>query len=150
MVKTKTIDLPSCTTLTYLQALEKITSTINVIIEEVNRIEGSGIGDIAKIEQAIKDLKTQIEEIENELTSYDSRITTNTQDIEHIDQDIININANKQDKLTDGEDVEINNNIIDLTQETKTKILSIESKVNYNTMVEYVNTQIGNAIEEEY
>ena len=129
MVKTKTIDLPSCTTLTYLQALEKITATINIIIEEVNRIEGSGIGDIAKIEQAIKDLKTQIE---------------------HIDQDIININSNKQDKITNGEDVEINNNVVDLTQTTKAKILSIENKVNYDTMVEYVNTQIGNAIEEVY
>ena len=129
MVITKTIDLPSCTTLTYLQALEKITATINLIIEEVNRIEGSGIGDIAKIEQAIKDLKTQIE---------------------HIDQDIININSNKQDKITNGEDVEINNNVVDLTQTTKAKILSIENKVNYDTMVEYVNAQIGNAIEEVY
>ena len=129
MVKTKTIDLPSCTTLTYLQALEKITATINLIIEEVNRIEGSGSGDIAKIEQAIKDLKTQIE---------------------HIDQDIININSNKQDKITNGEDVEINNNVVDLTQTTKAKILSIENKVNYDTMVEYVNAQIGNAIEEVY
>ena len=115
MVKTKTIDLPSCTTLTYLQALEKITATINLIIEEVNKIEESGIGDIAKIEQ-----------------------------------DIININANKQDKITNGEDVEINNNVVDLTQSTKAKILSIENKVNYDTMVEYVNTQIGNAIEEVY